>query len=253
MSQPMPALIGHRGLPLLAPENTAASVRCAAEHRISWIEVDVTMAGDGTLVMMHDLTLSRFGQSDRALTELTKAELMQVDAGSWHSKAFAGEPLLLFADFLKLADELALNVNLEIKVHPDLDTEDQVNAVLRTLNDQPLKHSRLLISSFDLSALALLRQCDSAISLGVLFEDLPADIATVVQDIQPQSIHCDQSRLTETQAKAVIGHWPLYCYTVNDTVTFERLLTWGVRGVFCDRAHADDMRALADQHGLPVR
>lgn len=252
MKKPLPALIGHRGLPLLAPENTAASVRCAAEHLIRWIEVDVTMAGDGSLVMMHDLTLSRFGEPDRALSTLSRADLQQVDAGHWFSEAFAGEPLLFFPDFLRLADDLHLNINLELKINPALNRREQVEAVVRVLNNQPLQNSRLLVSSFDLEALRMLRQLWRDVEIGVLFEDLPKDVTAAVSDIQPATIHCDQSRLSEAQANAVTLTWPLYCYTVNETVTFERLLDWGISGVFCDRAHAEDMRALALERGLSV-
>ena len=60
-TKPMSALIGHRGLPSQAPENTAASLKAAFEQGIDWIEVDVTMAGDGSLVILHDADLRRFG------------------------------------------------------------------------------------------------------------------------------------------------------------------------------------------------
>lgn len=252
MSPPLPALIGHRALPLLAPENTAASLRCAADHEIRWIEVDVTMAGDGTLVMMHDLTLARFGQPDQHLADLTRSDLESVDAGHWFSPEFVGEPLLFFPDFLQLADELRLNVNLEIKINPALNTLEQVTAVHQTLLGYTRRYSQLLVSSFDLTALQTLRQLSPDMVIGALFEDLPMDIVAAVRAIEPASIHCDQSRLTEAQAKAVAQHFPLYCYTVNETVTFARLLDWGVSGVFCDRAHAEDMRSLAIERGLPV-
>lgn len=248
MSQPMPALIGHRGLPLLAPENTAASVRCAAEHKIEWIEVDVTMAGDGTLVMMHDLTLKRFGQPGEALIDQTEASLRTVDAGSWFSAEFAGEPLLMFDEFLILADQLALNINLEIKTNPDLPLNRQIDTIWQTIQANPLQNSKLIVSSFELQTLRRLRELSETIHIGVLFENLPEDIDHAIDGLNPVAIHCDHSTLTQQQAQAVRQRWPLYCYTVNDSETLEKLLSWGVVGVFCDRAHAEELRSVVNNH-----
>lgn len=109
---PMPALIGHRGLPLLSPENTRSSFQCAADNGIEWIEVDVTTAGDDSLVIMHDLTLKLFGMPEKELINLTEAELKQVDAGSWFNESFKGEPLLFLAELLTLIHSLELSMNV---------------------------------------------------------------------------------------------------------------------------------------------
>ncbi|MEJ2043061.1 MAG: glycerophosphodiester phosphodiesterase family protein [Reinekea sp.] len=248
MSSPMPALIGHRGLPLLAPENTESSLRTAAAHHIPWVEVDVTMAGDGSLVIMHDNHLKLFGQPDRFLKDLTEKDLRQVDAGGWFNKSFQGEPLLFLTKMLALTQELNLGLNLEIKVNPDINTEKQVNAIFTELKKARLSRERLLVSSFNHDALQLLRGLSSVIQIGVLFEKLPEHLLNDVLDLSPSSIHCDQGQLAETQARQITPHYPLYCYTVNDTETFARLLSWHVSGVFCDRAHAEDMHQVLKEY-----
>ncbi|MFT4675972.1 MAG: glycerophosphoryl diester phosphodiesterase, partial [Reinekea sp.] len=101
-TKPMSALIGHRGLPSQAPENTSASIKAAFEQGIDWIEVDVTMAGDGTLVILHDTDLRRFGQPGRTLASLDRAALLEVDAGGWFHADFAGEPILFMAQLMTL-------------------------------------------------------------------------------------------------------------------------------------------------------
>jgi glycerophosphoryl diester phosphodiesterase len=53
-----PLLIGHRGLPPLAPENTLRSFELALEHGADGIEVDVVALADGTLVAGHSLDLA---------------------------------------------------------------------------------------------------------------------------------------------------------------------------------------------------
>ncbi len=242
MSNPMPALIGHRGLPIEAPENTKASVIAAAKKDIQWIEIDVTMAGDGSLVIMHDNTLKLFGEPERTLLSLNEAQLRDVDAGSWFSEQFSGEPLLFLDGLLGLVKEFQLGLNLEIKINPDLETQRQVTAVYTALDIAKLPHEKLLVSSFDHQALAMLRVLSSTIAIGVLFEILPEHLLNDVIHLLPTSIHCDQSKLTETQARQIVPHYPLYCYTVNDPIKFEKLLGWGVSGIFCDRAYAQEMR-----------
>lgn len=241
----MPKLIGHRGIPLLAPENTAASITLAGEHQLEWIEVDVTMAGDGSLPMLHDLDLKRFGYPEKVLTQMNKEELKTIDAGKWFNKNFAGEPVLFLAEALQLAHKLSLNVNLELKHNPELDRDIFVRKVLEVITEQNWFHPGLLISSFDHEILRLLRKTHADLQLAALFEALPENIIQQVSDFTPQTIHCWQSGVTAEQVQAVSKHYPVYCYTVNDTVTFSRLLAMGVAGVFCDRAHADDMRQVA--------
>ncbi len=238
---PMPKLIGHRGLPILAPENTEASIRKAAENNIDWIEIDVTMAGDGCLVIMHDNHLKLFGEPDRFLKDLTEAELRKVDAGGWFDESFQGEPLLFLAELLLLVVELELNLNLEIKINPDLQTKRQVAAVFKELEKVRLPRNRLIVSSFDHDALRVLRGLSSTIQIGVLFSAIPDNLLNDILDIHPTSIHCDQGLLKEDIARQIVPHYPLYCYTVNHAGTFEKLLNWGVSGIFCDRAHDEEM------------
>jgi glycerophosphoryl diester phosphodiesterase len=68
-----------------------------------------------------------------------------------------------------------------------------------------------------------------------------------VASLSPVSIHCDQAVLQEDEAKTILAHYPLYCYTVNDTVTLEKLLHWGIRGIFSDRAHAQELKDVIER------
>lgn len=243
---PMPALIGHRGLPSLAPENTAASLRSAADNKIKWVEIDVTMAGDGSLVIMHDTNLKLFGLPDVELKDVDSDYLKKVDAGSWFNKRFAGEKILFLTDLLQLTALLNLSLNLEIKINPAFEHHTQVNAVFNELVKANRINNNLIVSSFDHQALMALRELSSDIQIGVLFEELPVDLLTHVLPMKPVSIHCDQTKLTEEQVSVFKSSYPIYCYTVNDTDTFTKLLSWGVSGIFCDRAHAPEMRAIAN-------
>ena len=77
-----PLVIGHRGLPALAPENTLRSFELALEHGAGGFEVDVVALVDGTLVAGHSLDLAELchgavhGNADaRTLDELRHLDL----------------------------------------------------------------------------------------------------------------------------------------------------------------------------------
>uniref|UniRef100_A0A8C5HMY9 Glycerophosphodiester phosphodiesterase domain-containing protein 5-like n=1 Tax=Gouania willdenowi TaxID=441366 RepID=A0A8C5HMY9_GOUWI len=86
-----PALIGHRGAPMLAPENTVMSFEKAVEAGGDGLETDVTISFDGVPFLMHDSSLKRTtnvadvfpNRTDMDACMFTWAELQQLNAGSW--------------------------------------------------------------------------------------------------------------------------------------------------------------------------
>ncbi|MEM1598700.1 MAG: glycerophosphodiester phosphodiesterase [Pyrobaculum sp.] len=58
------AVVGHRGYPRVALENTLESVKAALDHGADAVEVDIQATSDGVVVLSHDDTLDRtFGVS----------------------------------------------------------------------------------------------------------------------------------------------------------------------------------------------
>ncbi|OBX37392.1 glycerophosphoryl diester phosphodiesterase [Halomonas elongata] len=170
-----PRLIAHRGLSARAPENTLAAVRAAHEAGCRWVELDVQLLGDGTPVIWHDRDVSRCSNGRGRLVDLDIARARQLDAGSWFAAEFAGEPMATLERMLTLIDELALGLNLELKVNRGRDPEALVERALPPLLEA-LPAERLIVSSFDASALAHARRQAPAerLPLGGLFERVPA-------------------------------------------------------------------------------
>ena len=108
-------IFGHRGLSSLAPENTMAAFRCAVDHRVTWVEADVDVIADGTVIICHDSTLDRTTNRTGRYDDLTAADLADIDAGGWFSPRFAGEPLPTLGDLIDLMNDTGLNANIEIK------------------------------------------------------------------------------------------------------------------------------------------
>ncbi|EOB03440.1 Glycerophosphodiester phosphodiesterase domain-containing protein 2, partial [Anas platyrhynchos] len=88
---PKPALVGHRGAPMLAPENTLMSLQKAVDCEVQVFETDVMVSADGVPFLMHDEKLTRTTdvqkvfpeRADMNSTAFNWTELQQLNAGNW--------------------------------------------------------------------------------------------------------------------------------------------------------------------------
>ena len=97
-----PAIVAHRGLLKLAPENTIPAFRAALAVGLG-IEFDVSQTKDGKIAILHDNTVDRTTDGHGKIADLTWAEVQKLDAGSWFHPDFAGTRIPLLSDVLELA------------------------------------------------------------------------------------------------------------------------------------------------------
>jgi hypothetical protein len=79
-------VVGHRGDPLTYPEETFQSDSAAFAAGADYVELDVQVAKDGTLVIQHDPTLLRTTGSDVTIASSNYSQIQQ-----YHTKN--GEPI----------------------------------------------------------------------------------------------------------------------------------------------------------------
>jgi glycerophosphoryl diester phosphodiesterase len=175
-----PLIIGHRGASALAPENTLAAFVRAFADGADGIEFDVRLARDGVPVVIHDATLARTGDTKRAVAEMPSAELGRADAGSWFNRS---HPRLARAEYFQQAvptleqvfailessrrrDSVAY---LELKIDKSDAYADLVSSVAELIFHHALQQ-RIVVVSFSLKALALIKAVNSSIRTGALFE-----------------------------------------------------------------------------------
>jgi len=97
-----PWILGHRGAPREAPENTLSSLRRALELGLDGVEYDLHGCASGEPVLIHDETLERTTNLSGPVARASMSELARADAGSWFHRRFAGEPLPLLEEALEL-------------------------------------------------------------------------------------------------------------------------------------------------------
>lgn len=99
-----PLVVGHRGMPTHAPEETLANFNACIDLRVG-VELDVRRTRDGQLVCLHDPALDRTTDGKGKVGDLSCRELRQLDAGKKFDPAFAGERVPALEEFFSLVKE----------------------------------------------------------------------------------------------------------------------------------------------------
>lgn len=128
-----PLIVAHRGLLQVAPENTLANFRACLELRLGF-EFDVQRTKDGHLICIHDSTVDRTTNQTGKVSELTLAEVKQLDAGSWFDPRFAGEPVPTVEEVLQLVAAYRQHKILIAVDFKEIDVEQDVVRMAERLN-----------------------------------------------------------------------------------------------------------------------
>ncbi|KAK9402620.1 glycerophosphodiester phosphodiesterase domain-containing protein 5 [Crotalus adamanteus] len=123
---PRPALLGHRGAPMLAPENTLMSFQKAMEEKVYGVQADVVISYDGVPFLMHDQTLRRTTNVEEVFPELAYdhsstfnwTDLERLNAGKWFLKndPFWTVGSLSPSDFVKAANQSVCRLTEMLKM-----------------------------------------------------------------------------------------------------------------------------------------
>ena len=231
---PFPLWIAHRGAGKLAPENTLAAFRLGASHGHTAFECDVKLSADGVPFLLHDDTLERTSNGRGVAGDRPWAALSRLDAGSWHSPAYAGEPP---ASLQAIAGYCVANghaLDLEIKPSPgtDLATGRAVGEwVHRLWRGSPL----LLLSSFKPQALTGARETAPQVPRALLLDTLWPGCMEMAGSLDCVAIITNH-KLMDAMLMAQIhgaGRRALV-YTVNDAARARALIDLGIDGIVTD-------------------
>lgn len=241
---PYPVICAHRGGGTLAPENTLAGMRYGAEHGFKGVEFDVMLSRDQVPVVVHDPKLGRTVVGNGTISDYTAAELQAMDAGRWHSLAYAGEPIPLLDEVLQYCKQQKVWMNVEIKPAPGQDeataritSQHVAQMFAQELLAQPLDRAHLpLMSSFSFAAMQVAQATAPQLPRGMLYEEIPLDWPAQLQQLGCVSLHCNHQRLNAEMVRVIraAGYW-VFVYTVNDPARARELLDWGVNGMVTDR------------------
>ena len=137
----------HRGYCAKYPENTMPAFIGAVEAGTSCIELDVNVTKDGEVVVIHDPSINRTSTGSGFVRDLTYAELLEHDFGSWFGEEFTGTQIPLLKDVLQWAVENNLGLIVEMKDREP--TEHNINAIVDAFKAVPGSTDHALLLSFN--------------------------------------------------------------------------------------------------------
>lgn len=232
---PWPRWIAHRGAGKLAPENTLAAFRLGASHGFTAYECDVKLSADGVPFLLHDATLERTTNASGRASDRSWSELSRLDAGAWHSRAYAGEPPASFDAVAAFCRANGHALNIEIKPTPG-DERRTGEAVARAAEQAWRgRPTPPLLSSFESAALEGARAAAPQLPRALLIDSLVDgwfDAASALGCVAVVANHsCFSREMVERLHGS--GLWAL-AYTVNDPSAARGLLEIGLDALITD-------------------
>jgi glycerophosphoryl diester phosphodiesterase len=235
---PLPLWVAHRGAGKLAPENTLAAFRTGAAHGYRAFECDVKLSADGVPFLLHDATLERTTNASGLAGVRPWAELSRLDAGGWHSRAFAGEPPPSLDAIARYVQRNGFALNLEIKPTPGLEqvTGHAVGAACAALwAGAAGAGSPLLFSSFRAEALQGARETAPQIPRALLVDTLWQGWFAVAQGLDCVAVVSKHTLMDAALLEQLHGAGlRALCYTVNEASEAGRLVALGIDGLITD-------------------
>ncbi|MDN4593510.1 glycerophosphodiester phosphodiesterase [Polycladomyces subterraneus] len=251
--------VGHRGASGHAPEHTIPSYELAQKMKADYIELDLQMTKDGHLICMHDETLDRTTNGTGYVKDHTLSEIKQLDAGSWFNEAYPqyAKPEykgLKVPTLEEVLDHFGHSANYYIETKSPETYPGMEEKLLEALNRHHLigpnaKPGQVIIQSFSPESLKL----NPSIPLvQLLWHEQPARITdqelnhihTYAIGVGPNFDKIDRAYIQKVRQHGLLIH----PYTVNEQTDMNRLIDWGVTGMFTnfpDRLH----EVLKDREG----
>lgn len=195
------------------------------EFDTDFSELDVQETADGELVLLHDSTLDRTTNITGKIWEVNYADLQGVDAGSWFSSDYAGEPIPTLAAVIDTVyGKMKLNIELKMNGHQKQLTEKVVDLITKK-NFIP----QCIVTSFDREAIREVKALNSRIKTGYIFSKMPdEDIYTAEFDLLSVNKKLVTKEMVE---KAHKNGKEVHVWTVNKEEDMRKLIKLGVDNI----------------------
>ncbi len=233
---PYPRWIAHRGAGKLAPENTLSAFRLGAAHGYRMFECDAKLSADGIPFLLHDATLERTTNGHGIAGQLPWQALSQLDAGGWHSRAHAGEPLPTLEALARWCMANGHHLNIEIKPTPG---EERRTGEVVAATAQRLWQGQAvppLLTSFKPEALQGAQATAPDLPRGLLLDTLWDGWLDQARALDCVAVVCHYGLWNaDTVSQVHAAGMRCLSYTVNDEPVAWHLDRLGTDGIITDR------------------
>ncbi|WP_432357828.1 glycerophosphodiester phosphodiesterase [Sporosarcina sp. UB5] len=226
-------IFAHRGASGNYPENTIAAFKEAARLPIYGVEFDVHMTLDGELVVIHDETIDRTSNGTGYVKDILLKDLKKYDFGSWFLSNFQDETIPTLNEVLDIfhLTEHKLNIELKSDIFP---YEGMVSKVLDLIAERQME-PRVIISSFDHTAVQFVKQLNPRIETAALFMEVLVHPLDYLRKIPADALHIlFPAAIRPSIAEVIKSGMPVRTFTVNDETYAMTLKQAGVQAMFTD-------------------
>ncbi len=188
-----PIIIGHRGNPTQAPENSLSSYRIAYENGADVIETDVYLSTDGRIVVMHDGDISRTttgtGNIETMSLEKIKSFSLWGENDAYKNK-FPDEKIPTLDEIFEFIKGKDLKLFIEIK------TSKAIAAKINALAEEYGVLDQISIIAFSIDQCANMEKASPAVSAGWLTSGIASStnynmacsaLSTVLKNVVPKN------------------------------------------------------------------
>lgn len=233
-----PRCYAHRGARGHAPENTLLAFDLAFDLGAEGIECDAQLSADGQVVIIHDSTVNRTTNGRGLVSGMSFEALRALDAGRLMQLP---QRIPTLKETLALVWRRGGLLNLELKADSDAEAVAVADTVAPALNALPpddTLRSGVLLSSFNLPAVARIRELAPWALTAALYGGRAWTQATMIETAQRlgvDAIHPHPRILTEETVRAAhAAGLQVNVWTANRLATIRQLIAWSVDGVFTD-------------------
>ena len=261
-----PLVIAHQGGELLAPSNTMAAFKNAANMGVDVLETDIHITKDGHLVTIHDPSVDRTTNGKGNVSDLTLAELQALDAG-YHFQDLDGS--YSFRDkgvYIPTVEEMFKTFNdmkIEIEIKDDNPPEriEEIASKLWDLIEKYQMEEKIMIGSFDQEILKTFEQyAKGRVAITAGRQEVKSFVVyhkfflrnLYVPTVDAFQIPVEDSGFDLTDQRLIDGAHRLgmeiHYWTIDDPKTMEKLIDAGADGILTNRP--DLLLKLLEEKGL---
>lgn len=231
-----PQIIGHRGAQAIAPENTTAGIDTTLAAGAQILELDVHLAGDGSLIINHDATLTRTHGQDVQVRDLFAAAVpvhpIQPSLLGFPA-VWEPQPMLHLDAVLARYWAAPVIWLVETKAYPGAPAqvwEDTTRAVAATMRRWGLDQATIIQSFNRGSGLVAIDEGFPAGYIETAGNTSPAELLGQGFGFYGMRQDAPQTNI----AASVASDLRTLVYTANRHVERDRLLALGVDGIVSD-------------------
>lgn len=232
-------VIGHRGNPTLAQENTVAGAQTAYANGATAVENDIYLVKDGVLMIMHDSTIDRTTNGSGKTVSFTSTQLKKyvVDVNS----SYATQPIPSLEDYFKsIKGNEGQKLVIELK-----DTNTAFASALATLIKKYDIMDQIVLITFDEPNVEAIQELLPGVAVGLLnrlvFDDSNpiASVQSALELTQNYNTVCNPkyydwgASVIQEFVNRGVTLWP---WTINDQTKFDYLMLEGVGGITTDNS-----------------